>query len=56
MDYSIAGTSRFDIHYAKGSAVGFVDFTKEFTHRGSIIDSSLTALDADVDKRIKADT
>ena len=53
MDYSNADTTRFDLYYADGSTVGFVDFTKEFKYLGSIIDSSLTS-DADVDMRIKA--
>ncbi len=50
-----AETSHFDVRNADGSAVGFVEFTKEFKYLGSIIDSSLTS-DADVDKRIKAAT
>ncbi len=47
--------SCFDIRNAGGFTFGFVDFTKEFKHLGSIIDSSLTS-DADVDMRIKAAT
>ena len=55
VDYSTADTSRLDIRNAEGSTVGFVYFTKEFKHLGSIIDSSLNS-DADVDMRIKAAT
>ncbi len=55
MDHSNADTSRFEIRSADGSAVGFVNFTKEFTNLGSIIVTSLTS-DADVDKRIKVAT
>ncbi len=53
MGYSNADRSRFDIHNADGSTVGFVDFTKKFKYLGSIIDSSLTS-DVDIDRRIKA--
>jgi hypothetical protein len=52
---STAETSSKDIRNADGSAVGFVDFTKELEYLGSIIDSSLTS-DADVGMRIKAAT
>jgi hypothetical protein len=37
VDSSIADTSRVDIRNADGSAVDFVDFTKEFKYLGSII-------------------
>ena len=50
-----AETSHFDVRNADGSAVGFVEFTKEFKYLGSIIDSSLTS-DADVNMRIKSAT
>ncbi len=47
VDCSHVDKSRFDIHDAYDSTVGFVDFTKEFKYLGSIIDSSLTS-DADL--------
>jgi hypothetical protein len=50
VDYSNADTYRFGIRNADDSTVDFVDFTKEFKHLGSIIDSPITS-DADVDKR-----
>ena len=53
VDCSNADTSRFDIRNAYGSAVGFVEFIKEFKYLGSMIDSSLTS-DVDVDERTKA--
>ena len=55
MDYSTADTSRFDVRNADGSAVDFIDFTKELNFIGSIIDSSLIS-DTYLDEQIKAAT
>ena len=55
VEYSNAYMPCFKIRNADGSTVGFVDFTKEFTDLGSIIDSSLTSY-ADVDVLIETAT
>ncbi len=55
VEYSVADTTRFNDLDSSGATAGFVDFTQELRHLGSIVHCYLSS-EADVDKLIKSAT